>query len=41
MHTFDLHADTELMKDNIMTEYERKFSVNGPIYKMIISDCKE
>ena len=24
-----------------MTEYERKFSVNGPIYKMIISDCKE
>ena len=25
----------------ITTEYERKFSVNGPIYKMIISDCKE
>ena len=22
MHTFDLHADAELMKDNIMTEYE-------------------
>ena len=25
MHTFDLHADAELMKDNIMTEYEEKF----------------
>ena len=37
MHTFDLHADTELMKDNIMTEYEAKFSAKGnPIHKMII-----
>ena len=29
MHTFDLHADTELMKDNIMTEYEEKFVAKG------------
>ena len=37
MHTFDLHADTELMKDNIMTEYEEKFASKGnPICKMII-----
>ena len=38
MHTFDLHADTELMKDNIMTEYEEKFSSLGnPICKLIAS----
>ena len=37
MHTFDLHADTELMKDNIMTEYEEKFASKGnPICKLII-----
>ena len=37
MKTFDLHADEELMKDNIMTEYEEKFSSKGnPICKMII-----
>ncbi len=37
MSTFDLHADEELMKDNIMTEYEEKFSAKGnPICKMII-----
>ncbi len=37
MHTFDLHGDAELMKDNIMTEYEEKFSSKGnPICKMII-----
>ena len=37
MHTFDLHADTELMKDNIMTEYEEKFASRGnPICKLII-----
>ena len=37
MHTFDLHADMELMKDNIMTEYEEKFASKGnPICKMII-----
>ena len=35
--TWDLHADAELMKDNIMTEYEEKFSSKGnPICKMII-----
>ena len=38
--SLDLHNSPEA-GDNIMTEYERKFSVNGPIYKMIISDCKE
>ena len=38
--SLDLHNSPEA-DDNIMTEYERKFSVNGPIYKMIISDCKE
>lgn len=37
MHTFDLHAEEELMKDNIMTEYEEKFASKGnPICKMII-----
>lgn len=36
--TFDLHGDVELMRDNVMTEYEEKFSAKGnPIYKMIIS----
>lgn len=36
--TFDLHSNAELMKDNIMTEYEEKFSSKGnPIHKMIIS----
>lgn len=41
MHTFDLHADEELMKDNVMTEYEEKFSAQGnPICKMIISRGK-
>ena len=41
MHTFDLHADTELMKDNIMTEYEEKFASKGnPICKMIIDRVK-
>lgn len=37
MHTFDLHADAELMKDNIMTEYEEKFASKGnPICKLVI-----
>lgn len=37
MCTFDLHAEEELMRDNIMTEYEEKFSAQGnPICKMII-----
>lgn len=35
--TYDLHADPELMKGNIMTEYEEKFSSNGnAIFKYII-----
>ena len=35
--SLDLHNSPEA-DDNIMTEYERKFSVNGPIYKRSISD---
>lgn len=36
--TYDLHHDEDMMKDNIMTEYEEKFSSMGnPIYKYIIS----
>ncbi len=36
--TRDLHADAEAMKDNVMTEYESKFSAKGnPIYKYIIT----
>lgn len=36
--TYDLHGDGELMKENIMTEYEEKFSALGnPIHKMVIS----
>ncbi len=35
--TFDLHKDTGLMRDNIMTEYEEKFSALGnPICKYVI-----
>ena len=35
--TYDLHADSELMKGNIMTEYEEKFSSQGnAIFKYII-----
>ena len=35
--TYDLHKDAEMMKGNIMTEYEEKFSSGGnPIYKYII-----
>ena len=35
--TFDLHQDEELMRDNIMTEYEERFSSMGnPICKMVI-----
>lgn len=37
LSTFDLHADEELMKDNIMTEYEERFSSMGnPICKYVI-----
>lgn len=36
--TFDLHSDAELMKGNVMTEYEEKFSgLGNPIHKMIIT----
>ena len=36
--TYDLHHEEELMQDNIMTEYEARFSAQGnPIHKMIIS----
>ena len=35
--TYDLHADDSLMKDNIMTEYEEKFSsIGNPICKYVI-----
>ena len=35
--TYDLHGDAELMKENVMTEYEEKFSAMGnPICKYII-----
>ena len=35
--TFDLHQDEYLMRDNIMTEYEERFSSMGnPICKMVI-----
>ena len=36
--TFDLHSQAELMTDNVMTEYEERFSLQGnPICKYIIS----
>lgn len=36
--TYDLHSDRELMKDNVMTEYEEKFSrLGNPICKYVIS----
>ena len=35
--TFDLHYDEELVRGNVMTEYEEKFSSMGnPICKMVI-----
>lgn len=35
-HTFDLHHDENMIKGNVMTEYEEKFSSMGnPIYKLI------
>lgn len=37
-HTFDLHHEPEMVKGNIMTEYEERFSSQGnPICKLIIS----
>ncbi|MCC8046533.1 MAG: tRNA (guanosine(46)-N7)-methyltransferase TrmB [Clostridiales bacterium] len=39
--TYDLHADEEMVRGNIMTEYEERFSSKGnPICKMIISRSK-
>jgi len=36
--TYHLHQDSEMMIDNVMTEYEEKFSTLGnPIHKYIIS----
>lgn len=36
-HTFDLHKDKDMCRDNVMTEYEEKFSSMGnPICKMVI-----
>lgn len=38
--TYDLHHDPEMVKGNIMTEYEERFSSQGnPIFKMVI--CRE
>jgi tRNA (guanine-N7-)-methyltransferase len=35
--TYDLHKEEDLMKDNIMTEYEEKFSsIGNPICKYVI-----
>lgn len=37
-YTWDLHNDSELVKGNVMTEYETKFSAMGnPIHKLIAS----
>ena len=36
--TYDLHHDEELVKGNVMTEYEEKFSAMGnPIHKLMAS----
>ncbi|MCX4343513.1 MAG: tRNA (guanosine(46)-N7)-methyltransferase TrmB [Kineothrix sp.] len=36
--TEDLHHDEEMMRDNVMTEYEERFSSKGnPIYKYVIA----
>ena len=36
--TEDLHRDAEMMRNNVMTEYEERFSSMGnPIYKYIIA----
>lgn len=37
-YTWDLHNDEEMVKGNVMTEYESKFSAMGnPIHKLIAS----
>ncbi len=39
--TFDLHHDEKMNAENVMTEYEEKFSQKGnPIHKMVISRTK-
>lgn len=39
-HTFDLHADPEMNRGNVMTEYEDKFSsIGNPICKLIAEYC--
>lgn len=36
-HTFDLHAQEDMMEGNVMTEYEERFSAQGnPIHKVIL-----
>ena len=36
--TEDLHHDVQMMQDNVMTEYEERFSSKGnPIYKYVIA----
>lgn len=36
--TYDLHREEDMMRGNVMTEYEEKFSgLGNPIHKMIIS----
>ena len=38
MITYDLHGDESLLEQNVMTEYEEKFSAMGnPIYKYVIN----
>lgn len=40
--TYDLHSDAALMRGNVMTEYEEKFSAMGnPICKYVISVGKK
>ncbi len=37
-YTYDLHNNSEMVKDNIMTEYEEKFSeIGNPICKYVIT----
>lgn len=41
-HTFDLHHDEEMVKGNVMTEYEEKFSSMGnPICKVVANHKKD
>ena len=40
--SFDLHNDASLNRNNVMTEYETKFSQMGnPIFRMILKLCRE